>query len=139
MKICITAQGPTLDAPIDPRFGRCPNFIFVDPETLKFDAIPNPGAMAGGGAGIQAAQLVTDQGATAVLTGHVGPNAFNALSASGIKIFTGISGTVKTAIDQFQASKLAAAMTPTAPAHMGMGRGGGRGGGRGRGRGRGEP
>ncbi len=133
MKICITAQGPTLEAPTDARFGRCANLIFVDPETLKFETIPNPGAMAGGGAGIQAAQYVVDHDASVVLTGSVGPNAYSALSAGGIKVFIGISGTVLNAIEQFKSGQLSEASSPTSAAHSGMGRG--RGGGRGRGRG----
>lgn len=130
MKICVTAQGPTLDAPIDPRFGRCANFVFVDPDTMEFEAIPNPGAMASGGAGIQASQFIVDRGANVVLTGHVGPNAYNALNSGGVKVYVGISGSVSDAVNQFKAGSLQSASSPTAPAHMGMG------GGRGRGRGR---
>jgi predicted Fe-Mo cluster-binding NifX family protein len=132
MKICVTAQGPTLDAPIDSRFGRCANFIFVDPDSMKFESIPNPGAMASGGAGIQASQFIVDQGAKVVLTGHVGPNAYHALNAGGITVYVGISGSVRDAVDQFKAGSLPTASSATAPAHMGMG------GGRGRGRGRGR-
>lgn len=134
MKICITAQAPTLDSPIDPRFGRCANFIFVDPETLAFEAATNPGTMASGGAGIQAAQFVAEQGCSALLTGNVGPNAYNALTAAGITVFVGISGTVRTAIDMFNAGQLEKASSPTTHSHAGMG--GGRGSGRGMGRGR---
>ncbi|MFW9830818.1 MAG: NifB/NifX family molybdenum-iron cluster-binding protein [Candidatus Thorarchaeota archaeon] len=137
MKICITAQGPTLDAPVDSRFGRCANFIFVDPDSMQFSTIPNPGAMASGGAGIQAAQLIIDQGASTVLTGQVGPNAYNALSAGNVAMFIGVLGTVRNALAQFKAGQLTEVTFPTTPAHAGMGRGGGRGGGRGRGRGQG--
>ena len=133
MKICITAQGPTLEAPVDPRFGRCASFVFVDPKTMQTEAVPNPGAMASGGAGIQAAQLIVDRGATAVLTGSVGPNAYNALSAGGVEIFLGATGSVQNAVDQFREGKLSKAASATGPSHMGMGGGRGRGGG-GRGR-----
>jgi predicted Fe-Mo cluster-binding NifX family protein len=33
MKIAITATAATLDAEIDPRFGRCQYFIMADPDT----------------------------------------------------------------------------------------------------------
>ena len=135
MKICITAQGPTLEAPVDPRFGRCASIVFVDSKTMQLEAVPNPGAMASGGAGIQAAQLVMDQGATAVLTGSVGPNAYNALSSAGVEIYLGVTGTVKNAVDQFREGRLTKAASATGPSHMGMGGGRGRGrGGGGRGR-----
>ncbi len=133
MKICVTAQAPTLDAPIDPRFGRCANFIIVDSETLAFEAAMNPGTMASGGAGIHAAQFVAEQGCKAVLTGNVGPKAYNALAAAGITVYIGISGTVKSAIEMYKSGKLTATTAATAPAHAGMG--GGRGMGRGMGRG----
>ncbi|MFX1319633.1 MAG: NifB/NifX family molybdenum-iron cluster-binding protein [Promethearchaeota archaeon] len=135
-RICITAQGPTLDAPIDLRFGRCANFIFVDSRNMKFESAPNPGAMTGGGAGIQAAQFVVDHQAKVVLTGHVGPNAYHALNSGGVEVYTGISGSVNDAIKQFQNNQLTRAASSTAPAHTGIGSGRGRGGGRGGGRNR---
>jgi predicted Fe-Mo cluster-binding NifX family protein len=59
MKICVTATANTLNAQIDPRFGRCSYLIIVDSETMQFEAIPNMAAGATGGAGIQAAQTIT--------------------------------------------------------------------------------
>ena len=42
MKIALSVTAPGLDAEIDPRFGRCPYFIVADPDTMAFEAIPNP-------------------------------------------------------------------------------------------------
>jgi predicted Fe-Mo cluster-binding NifX family protein len=50
MKICVTSQGDNLEAQTDPRFGRCQFFIFLDTETLEFEAIKNPNVDAMGGA-----------------------------------------------------------------------------------------
>jgi len=36
VKICVTAAGNTLDAAVDPRFGRTAHFIVVDSETMSF-------------------------------------------------------------------------------------------------------
>lgn len=58
MKIAISSTGKDLHAQIDPRFGRCPYFIFVDPETMDFEVSENEGLMASGGAGVQAVQLM---------------------------------------------------------------------------------
>jgi len=74
MKIVVTANGADLDAPASPVFGRCPIYVFVDTETMQFEAVGNPAVAAGGGAGIQAAQFVIEQGAQAVVTGNAGPN-----------------------------------------------------------------
>ncbi len=107
MKICVTAAGPTLDAPVDPSFGRAKHFIIVDPETLEFIALDNPSINAMGGAGVQAAQLVAARRAKAVLTGQAGMNAFRALQQAEIAIYGGVtSGTVREAIAQYQAGTL---------------------------------
>ncbi len=128
MKICVSATANNLEAQLDPRFGRCLYLIIVDSETMQFEAIPNMAAGATGGAGIQAAQTIADKGAKVVITGNVGPNAFGALSAAGIEIVTGASGTVKEVVEKFKKGELGKTGAPTVGGHFGMGRG--RGGGR---------
>jgi predicted Fe-Mo cluster-binding NifX family protein len=128
MKICVTATADSLDAHIDPRFGRCAYLIIVDSETMQFEAVPNSAAGATGGAGIQAAQTIANKGVELLITGNVGPNAFGALSAAGIEIFTGASGTVKEAVEKFKRGEFNKTGAPTVGGHFGMGgRGGGRG------------
>lgn len=122
MKICITSQGKTLDSLVDSRFGRCKNFIIMDTESEKFEAIENANAAFQGGAGIQAAQFVVSKGAKAVLTGNVGPNAFQTLNAAGIEIFAGVSGTVSEAVKQFKTGKLTAAKDSSVSSKFGMGK-----------------
>src|SRR4030042_2085859 len=92
MKIAITATGPALDAEIDPRFGRCQYFVIVDPETMQFEAVENSSAVAGGGAGVSTAQMIVGKGVEAVLTGNCGPNAYQVLSAAGVKVGPGVAG-----------------------------------------------
>ena len=104
MKIVVSAQGDTLEAPASPVFGRCPTYIFVDTETMGFEAVPNPAMNQGGGAGIQAAQFVTSHGVQAVLTGNLGPNAFNVLEAAGVPGYLVSEGTVRQAVEAFKAS-----------------------------------
>lgn len=128
MKICVTAIANNLDAQVDPRFGRCPYFVIVESETMKFEAIPNLSQNAPSGAGIQAAQTVTSKDAKVLITGNVGPNAFQALSSAGIKIVTGASGTVREVIERYKRGELKETSTPTVRGHFGMGRGRGRGG-----------
>ena len=138
MKICITSTGPTLDSRIDPRFGRCQYFIIVDPDTLSFEAAENPNLGAAGGAGIQAAQFISNTGVEAVITGQVGPNAFTTLQAAGIKILTGGSGTVEEVVEKYKKGHLSSSpQGPTVQAHFGMGMGGRMGRGLGRGMGMG--
>jgi predicted Fe-Mo cluster-binding NifX family protein len=123
MKIAVSSAGPNLDALIDPRFGRCRYFILVDPETMHFEALDNPGATAGGGAGISTAQMVVGKGVEAVLTGNCGPNAYEVLTAAGIKVLTGVSGKIRQAIEDYKSGKLKTSSQPNVPGHFGMGRG----------------
>jgi len=120
MKICITSEGKTLDSKVDPRFGRCQNFILFDTDTGNFETQENINAQFQGGAGIQSGQLVVAKGAKVVLTGNVGPNAHQVLSAAGIKIFTGVSGTVKEAIDGYKNGEYKAADAPSVGSKFGM-------------------
>ena len=109
MKIVITAGGPTLDSPIDQRFGRASGFILFDTKTREHVAMDNSQALdSAQGAGVQAAEAVARTGAECLITGHCGPKAFRALSAAGIRIYNGASGTVAEAIASFEAGKLTA-------------------------------
>lgn len=121
MRVCVSATGDSLDAPVDPRFGRCPYFIIVNLETMRFEAVPNVASGAMSGAGIQAAQIITSKGVKVVITGNVGPNAFQALSAAGIKILTGAYGTVKEAIEKYERGELKEIRSPTVGGRFGMG------------------
>jgi predicted Fe-Mo cluster-binding NifX family protein len=126
MKVIVTAEGNGLDAPTNPRFGRCPIFLIVDTETMAFEAVPNPAMSASGGAGIQAAQYVVEQGAQAVLTGNLGPNAAEVLQAADIPVYLNGEPTVEAAVKAFKEGRLSVAPGPNVPAHAGMGMGRGR-------------
>jgi len=114
MKIAVTAAGPDLDSAVDPRFGRAEKFVIVDTETMESEAFENPAKTAGGGAGVQSAQFIVEKGAEAVLTGNCGPNAFSALNAGGLAVYTGLSGTVREAAEAFKGG----ALTPVSGANV---------------------
>jgi predicted Fe-Mo cluster-binding NifX family protein len=123
MKIAITSTGSSLDAEVDPRFGRCQYFIIADPETLAFEAVENSAAISAGGAGIASGQMIAGKGVKAVLTGNCGPNAYQVLSSAGIQVITGVSGKVKDAMDMYKMGKYQETSKPTVGAHFGMGMG----------------
>jgi len=143
MKIVVSASTSELSSQIDPRFGRCPYFLFVDPETMQFEAVENPNIASSSGAGIQSAQFVANKEANVLLTGSCGPNAFQTLNAAGVEVIVGVTGTVQEAIQLYKSGKLQATAQPNVPSHFGMGMGGrspmgpgsGMGGGMGRGMG----
>lgn len=119
-KICITSEGNNLDSKIDPRFGRCQYFIIVDTGTFEFEAVKNPNIESMGGAGIQSAQLVASKRVKAVLTGNVGPNAFQTLRAAGIDIFAGASGTVKDTVEKYKRGGFKPTQNPSVSSKYGM-------------------
>ncbi len=121
MKICITAEGETLDSKIDPRFGRCRYFIIADTDTLEFEAVLNPNINSSGGAGIQSGQLIAEQKINAVLTGNVGPNAFQTLQAAGVDVITGASGSVKEVIEKYKKGDYKKTEGPSVDSKFGMG------------------
>jgi predicted Fe-Mo cluster-binding NifX family protein len=121
MKIAVSATGPSLDAAVDPRFGRCPYFLFVETEDLRFEAVKNGNVTLGGGAGIQSAQLVAEKGVECVLTGNCGPNAYRTLEAAGIQVVIGCSGTARQAVESYQSGARTAVQQPNVAGHFGMG------------------
>ena len=95
MLVAITSTGDTLDALVNEKFGRCQYFLIVNPETMKFEAVPNPAEQAQGGAGPKAAEIIINKGVTILLTGHVGDKAEEALKRGNIKIIDGLTGNLK--------------------------------------------
>jgi len=120
MKICVTSQGKTLDDQVDPRFGRCQFFIIVDTDTLDFEAVENQSVQFSGGAGIQSGQFMASKSVKAVLTGNVGPNAFQTLTAGGIKIYTGLSGKIRDAVEKYKSGTLKPTENPNVGSKFGM-------------------
>ena len=56
MKVCVTATAGDLNAQVDPRFGRCQYFVFVDPDTMAIETMPNDAIAASGGSGMGGGQ-----------------------------------------------------------------------------------
>jgi predicted Fe-Mo cluster-binding NifX family protein len=120
MKICVTSESNTIDSNVDPRFGRCRYFLLVDTDTMAAEAVENTNSQFPGGAGIQSGQLMIVSGVKAVLTGHVGPNAFKTLQAGNIKIYTGLSGKARDAIEKFKSGSLKPTEDPNVGSKFGM-------------------
>jgi predicted Fe-Mo cluster-binding NifX family protein len=96
MRIAVTASGDNLEAAVDPRLGRAPFFLLVNPETLEFEARQQPAA---------------------VLTGHCGPKAFQILQAARIPVIVGVEGPVRDAVQDYQAGKLKPTRSPNVGSH----------------------
>jgi predicted Fe-Mo cluster-binding NifX family protein len=119
-KIVISAAGPDLQANVEPRFGRAPYLLLINPETMEFEALtPQQNLKATQGNGTRAAALVAQCKPAALLTGYCGPKVYRTLLAAGVPVFLGVAGQVKDAVQQFLAGKLTIARGPNALAHWG--------------------
>lgn len=118
MKVAVSAGGKGLDALVDPRFGRAAYFVVVETDSMEFESVSNTqNLQAVQGAGIQAATLVAQHKPQAVLTGHCGPKAFQALQAAGIPVFLGVRGTVEKAVESYKEGNYQAANVPDVSGH----------------------
>ena len=107
-KIAVSSEGPSLDDQVDPRFGRAAGFVVVDLDTMGSEYIDNGRSQVmAQGAGIQAAELIARTGVSCLLTGFVGPKAFQALTAAGLKVGQNLEGmTVRQAIERYQSGQV---------------------------------
>ena len=118
MKVAVTAKGTLLSSEVDPRFGRAPYILIVDTDTWAVEVVDNSNnANAFKGAGIQAATMVSDKGATVLMTGYCGPKAFETLEAAGVKVVDSITGTVRDAIKIFKEGQVTYAAAANKEAH----------------------
>lgn len=108
MILMISSNGETLESQPSLRFGRAPYFIQFDLEEDTWQAHTNEAVHERGGAGVASTQFLVDHKANAALSGSFGPNAFSALSAAGIKMwsFDGSYETVQSVIDAYKDNRL---------------------------------
>lgn len=107
MKVGVSATEDNMDSSVSGLFGRCPWFLFVDTESLDCEAVRNRNADAGSGAGTACAQLVLEREVDAVISGQVGPNAYEVLKQGGVKIFLAPQGiSVKEAVKKYKNGEL---------------------------------
>ena len=113
MLVAFSTEGGNLDSNLDTRFGRCRNFLVLDPSSSDFKVIENSQNLnAAQGAGIQSAQNVIASGAQALVTGHCGPKAFKVLQAAGIPIYLGEEKTIRSLVEEFRNGNLEQLVSP---------------------------
>lgn len=110
MRIAVTASGSEPASPVDGRFGRAWWILIHDEDAGTWEAVDNAQARnAVQGAGIRAAQVLADRSVQVLLTGITGPKAFRALSAAGIRVYHGASGTPEQALEAWRRGNLSPA------------------------------
>ncbi|MDO5483748.1 MAG: NifB/NifX family molybdenum-iron cluster-binding protein, partial [Desulfovibrionaceae bacterium] len=113
-KIAVSSEGPTLDDAVDPRFGRAGGFVVVELPEMRVSYVDNGASQTMSmGAGIETAERMAREGVEVVLSGYVGPKAFEALQAAGIKICQNVDGgSVRQAVERFSRGELPFADAP---------------------------
>ena len=122
MRIAVTSIGKEPGSKIDQHFGRAAYFVIVDTETMNCSVFENDSADAGSGAGISSARAIAGAGVQAMLTGNCGPDAERILKAAGVRLYTGLTGTVREAVELFRKGTLKEADGSNVQAHFGAGR-----------------
>ena len=119
MIIAISAKGKNKSDLLDSRFGRCEYFQLLDTENGTIKCINNEGLETSGGAGIAAANQIIKENASVVITGFLGPNAFNIIDASDIEAYKCDTISVEEAIEKYNKNELEKLNNP-GEAHRGM-------------------
>ena len=125
-RIAVAANEPSLSSQVAPRFGTASYFLIIDPQrSTLLKSIPNSVVQDDyRGFGIRAAQLVSRENVEAVITGGIGPQAFDALALYNVRIFDarGFDGNVAEVIQLYNQNRLTELFNPTIPG-TGYGRG----------------
>ncbi len=113
MRVAISSQDKRRDSPLELWFGRAAYYLIVDTDSMIFDAIENENAGDSPEiAEVNAARLIIDAGAQAVLTGNCGYGVRRMFADAGVKLFQVCPGTVADTVEQFKAGKLLEVSAP---------------------------
>ncbi|MBR6467408.1 MAG: DUF134 domain-containing protein [Desulfovibrio sp.] len=118
--VAISSEGPDLGDAVDPRYGRAGGFVlaeFADGDLAKEPTISyldnGDAQIMATGAGIATTEHLANAGVATVLSGFVGPKAFEALEAAGIAVVQNMDNqTVGEALKLFREGKCSLADAP---------------------------
>lgn len=100
MKLAISAERNSAETKVDPRFGSCDYFAIVNDEEDQWEYIPNPGKSSR--KDVRAARELVKRKVDCVLTYRIDPYAMGLLKAAGIKVYTGVYGTIREVFEQYK-------------------------------------
>jgi len=116
--IAVTSTDGTPDGMVDERFGRSRKIVVYDRDSGTFEAVDNTANMnSPQGAGVETARTVSATPAQTVISGHFGPNAFAALDAAGIAVYSASDITVREALTKLEEGTLTRLAGPDVEAH----------------------
>jgi predicted Fe-Mo cluster-binding NifX family protein len=110
MKVAFSSKGSDMQSGLDPRFGRANGFVILDTDSNTVQYLTNEqGTQSSHGAGIRTAQMLSEQGVQAVITGAVGPKAYRVLQAASIQAYPCTALTLEQALQEY----ISGALVPT--------------------------
>ncbi|MFH1412942.1 MAG: NifB/NifX family molybdenum-iron cluster-binding protein [bacterium] len=87
MKIAIATINKEEDAEISGRGGRAPYYLIFNEKGEFVEAVSNPFAVGGGGAGFAVAKMLADKGINVFIASAIGGNMAGALEERGVKYY----------------------------------------------------
>lgn len=101
LKVAVPAEGADLDAKSGDRLGHASHLVVVDLQSNTFEAFRTP-RDSGNGSGMQMVALIIAKKCDVLLVKWCSPTAEKYLSAHGVRIVTGMSGTVAEIGEKFK-------------------------------------
>ena len=129
MKIAVATQQGGLEDQVSGIVGRAPTFTVVETsekEIVESKVLRNEFSQAASGAGVQAAQMLVNEGIEAIIGGNFGPNLAQVFNQSETEMYQASGISVKQAVQQLLDGELTRVQGATGQAGRGKGRGGGR-------------
>ena len=124
MLVAVSSEGPSLEDFVDPRYGRAGGFVlaaYTDGDGPADVSYLDNGAsqVLAQGAGIATTENLVNAGVEVVISGYVGPKAFEALKAAGVTVIQDMDGmSVGEALRRYRLGQCAAADGPNREAGM---------------------
>ena len=84
MKIAVASEGKSIDSEVSLRGGRAPYYLIFEDKKLV-EAVKNPFAVGGGGAGWSVAYMLAEKKIDMVIASRIGSNMEFALKEKGLK------------------------------------------------------
>jgi predicted Fe-Mo cluster-binding NifX family protein len=105
-KVAVGAMGPGPGYQVSHQFGASPYFVVFDPSQNRHRVVANPNANDATGRGIQTGQYIVDLGVSNVIAGSFNQNALNTLRTLRVNVYSGVTGSVQSALSGYLAGQL---------------------------------
>lgn len=106
MKIAVPIEEKSIKSSINNSLGRAPYFLIYSTVTKEYEILDNRAVAEQGGSGIRAAQVIADNGVSAVITKRCGENAEKLFRNAEVFVYEAMEGNAEQNIDYLNKNKL---------------------------------